>query len=653
MSDAAPSNDVRSAGLGTGGLPYIPAIDGLRALAIAAVVLYHAGFGWMGGGFLGVEVFFVISGYLVTNMLISGRAAPGGLSLAGFWQRRARRLLAAVVVLVAGVLAYCVAFLPGEVAGLRGDAAAALGYASNWYLIFENQSYFESLGRPSMLQHLWSLAIEEQFYIAWPIAFALVFGRLRRWAAVPLILGLAVASAVLMAVMYEPLTDPSRIYYGADTRASGLLIGAALAFVWNPGRLSAARNVALRLSADALGLAAIGALVGLCVVLSSFDPFLYRGGFALTAVLTAVLISAAVHPGTFVLGRVLGFRPLVWIGLRSYSIYLWHWPVFMLTRPGVDVSLDGFVLFALRLVVSLALAEVSYRLVETPVRRGLLGRWWSSLRQRARSPLSIGFARPLTASAGALAGVAALAAVVAEAEPPPPPPSLAVGEVRVVSWSDVGADERADYRRAHVTASPVPPTASPVPLTATPVAPTPTITVAVPAVTPVPYVPPPPPPPLGIAAPRVLAVGESVMLGAAPGLLQVIPNLEIDAAVSRQADKDLEVLRARRDAGTLGDIVILHIGNNGVITEAQFREAMEILSGVPRVVWVNLKLPDRYWEGPNNDLLARQVPLYSNATLIDWHAAGYARPDVFIEDRIHLNPLGYPYYAGLIVPYTQ
>jgi hypothetical protein len=380
----------------------------------------------------------------------------------------------------------------------------------------------------------------------------------------------------------------------------------------------------------------------MCVRLSSFDPFLYQGGFAVTALLTAVLIAAAVCPRAGILGHALGFRPLVWIGLRSYSIYLWHWPVFMLTRPGIDVNLDGLDLFALRLVIALGLAEVSYRLVETPVRRGLLGRWWQALRPRFRSPLSIGFVRPLTTAGAAFAGMAALAVVVAEAEPPQPPPSLAAEEVRITSWSDLGTRERADYLSSLVTPSPVPPTPSPV-----------TITIQIPVGTPAPYVPPPAPPPLGIPAPRVLAVGESVMLGASAGLIEAIPNLEIDAAVARQADKDIEVLRARRDAGTLGDVVILHIGNNGIITEAQFREVMDILSGVSRVVWVNLKLPDRYWEGPNNDLLAVEVPLYSNATLVDWHAAGNARPDVFIEDRIHLKSDGPYYYAGLIAPYAR
>jgi peptidoglycan/LPS O-acetylase OafA/YrhL len=633
-------------------LPYVPAIDGLRALAIAAVLLYHAGYNWIPGGFLGVEVFFVISGYLITSMLLADRNSRRGVSLTVFWQRRARRLLAAMTTLVIGVLTFYVVFHADGVAEIRGDAVAALTYVSNWYLIFENQSYFETLGRPSPLQHLWSLAVEEQFYIIWPIAFALVVGRLKTRAAVTVILAGATASTLLMAVMYEPLTDPSRIYYGTDTRAAGLLIGAALAFVWVPGRLPSVASAAPHIP-DTFGLLALAGLAVLCLMVSEFDAFLYQGGFAVTSVLTAALIAAAVHPGARLLHAVLGWRPLVWVGLRSYSIYLWHWPVFVFTRPGVDVQLDGLELFALRLGITLVLAELSYRLVETPVRRGALGRAWRALRRPGwvLSPSSL---RPLVTGAGALASVGVLTISVASADPPPPPPSLAAEEIRTVSWSDIQVESRREYLASFVRPSPLPspvPTLAPTPVPETS---TPVITPAgIPATAPAPYVPPPPPTPSGIAGPRVFALGESVMLGASPGLMDSIPSLEIDAAISRHVADDLTVLRYRRDTGNLGDVVVLHIGNNGIISQGQFNEIMEILSAVPRVVWLNLKLPDRYWEGPNNDLLAANVPLYANAVLIDWHSAGNSHPEYFLQDGIHLTPQGYPFYAGLIQPYTQ
>jgi peptidoglycan/LPS O-acetylase OafA/YrhL len=220
-------------------LPYLPGLDGMRALAVIAVLLYHAGLPWIPGGFLGVEVFFVLSGYLITSLLLAEWRAKGSVELKLFWLRRARRLLPALYLLVVVTLSYAVLFLPEEVAGLRSDALAAFGYATNWYLIFGHESYFEAVGRPSLLNHLWSLAVEEQFYLVWPVLFwvGISFGaaRWRHRRVFVGALGGAALSVLLLAILYVPGADPSRLYYGTDTRAAGLLIGAALALVWTPG----------------------------------------------------------------------------------------------------------------------------------------------------------------------------------------------------------------------------------------------------------------------------------------------------------------------------------------------------------------------------------------------------------------------------------
>jgi peptidoglycan/LPS O-acetylase OafA/YrhL len=359
----------------SGPLAYVPGIDGLRALSVVAVLLYHGGVAWIGGGFLGVEIFFVISGYLITSLLLAEWRREGSLGLRGFWFRRARRLLPALYVLLAATVAFCAVFLRSELADLRGDVVAALGYVTNWYLIAQHQSYFEALGRPSLLKHLWSLAVEEQFYLVWPVVFALAMpllgGRpkvLARW----LVAG-AIASTLWMAVLYEPFTDPSRVYYGTDTRASGLLLGAALACVWAPWRLTRRTGPGAPFLLDAAG---VGSLVALGLLLArtdEFGAFLYRGGFFVVGVLTCVAIAVVVHPAAR-LGRVLGVAPLVWVGVRSYALYLWHWPVYMVTRPRLDVPLTGLPLLALRLAITFVLAELSYRYVEVPIRQGALGR---------------------------------------------------------------------------------------------------------------------------------------------------------------------------------------------------------------------------------------------------------------------------------------
>ena len=457
------------------GLPYLPGLDGLRALAVIVVLLYHADLPWLPGGFLGVEVFFVISGYLITALLVAEWRQHGRIDLKAFWFRRARRLLPALYLLLAVTLAYAVVFLPEEVAGLRGDVIAALGYVTNWYLVFGHESYFEAIGRPSLLKHLWSLAVEEQFYLLWPpvLAVGLSMGA-RRWRerrVLLVALSGAAASAVLMGALYRPEADPSRLYFGTDTRATGLLMGAALALVWTPwlvwtsaergGSLATRRWSQLQsqlrrrwgwtvpLLLDVGGLAALGVLAVACLHLGEFEPLLYRGGLALVALATTVVIMTCAHPHTRLGVSLLGWRPLRWIGVRSYGIYLWHWPVFMVTRPQLDVSLEGMPLVVLRLALTVLVAELSYRYVETPIRKGVLGRAWRALgeagrfRRRRLSVLWAGAAVPIVALCAVL-GVA-----VARAQPPEPPSYISTKEIHSKGPSDTSGAATIETTRSH------------------------------------------------------------------------------------------------------------------------------------------------------------------------------------------------------------
>jgi peptidoglycan/LPS O-acetylase OafA/YrhL/CubicO group peptidase (beta-lactamase class C family) len=358
--------------------PYLPGLDGLRALAVIAVLLYHADL-TIAGGFLGVESFFVLSGFLITALLLSEWRQTGRVDLGAFWLRRARRLLPALFLMLVGTLALASIALPDEIAKLHADLFAALAYVMNWYLVFSQQSYFDPMVRPSLLQHLWSLAIEEQFYLLWPILFGVGMRYLRPSGVLRATLAVSAASMGLMALLYQPGADPSRIYYGTDTRAGGLLLGAALALAWTPTQSSRSSSRLAGGWLDLAGVAALGALLAGYIWLYDYHPLLYRGGFALVALATATTIVAATHPRARWLPQVLRWRPLRWIGLRSYGIYLWHWPIFMLTRPYQDVPIDGLPLLALRLTIVVGLAELSYRLVELPVRHGALERAWRAL----------------------------------------------------------------------------------------------------------------------------------------------------------------------------------------------------------------------------------------------------------------------------------
>lgn len=670
-------------------LPLLPGLDGLRAFSVVAVLVYHAHASWLPAGFLGVEFFFVISGFLITAQLLIEWRRSGTISLGHFYQRRARRLLPAVFVLLFAVLAGSLLFFPDEVVEAREGALASLAYVTNWYLIFDHQPYFESFGRPPLLQHLWSLAVEEQFYVFWPIVLTLALKVMRPAFVLPCVIVLAVWSSLLMIGLNERGVDPDRLYYGTDTRAAGLLIGSALAFFWTPWLRSAGSGfwASARLrSLDVLGVGAAVFLVFLSFTLHESHPLLYAGGFAVTSLTSAVLIAVVVHPRTLI-GRALGLQPLRWIGVRAYSLYLWHWPVFMLTRPHVDVPLDGPVLVALQMAITLVLADISFRFIETPIRNGLLGRLRGRLARLPHRPAwQQGTA--VTGTAVIAAGLIAFSATVAGARAPEAPDFLNVQQISGIVTGTPGAATAAAppaLTRGTATPETTPGATStpaglrapssgiegepstieatpgataagtPPPMVAATEAPDPNSTPFQSSVSsssssssPVPGAPTAPPRDPAAGGVRATAVGDSVMLGAAGELANVLGSVDVDAAVGRQMNALIEILQARKDQGLLADIVLVQVGNNGPITAEQFDQMMGILADVPQVLVMNVRVP-LPWEGANNEVIAAGARRYPNATFLDWHATSEGRGDLFWTDNVHLRPEGASVYVGLIV----
>ena len=712
---AAAPEDLRAVPA-TGDHGRLPGLDGLRAVAVLAVMLYHADLGWLPGGFLGVDVFFVISGFLITTLLLAERERLGHIRLRAFWLRRARRLLPALFLLLAATLTFAVVLAPDELSRLRGDTLAALGYVTNWYLILRQQSYFETIGRPSPLLHLWSLAVEEQFYVLWPLALAAGMALLRRRGMLAATLLGAAGSATLMALLYVPYADPSRVYYGTDTHAVGLLVGAALALAWTPrrsarpalpapdapavgaaasgvpvapapapvasgrpvaaaspawslppwpeepGAASAARpgpSLRARLAAavravpwiDLAGVAGLVLLVVAFVQLDEYEPFLYQGGFVLLALVTAAVIVAAVHPrgrlGTHVLDR----QPLRWIGERSYGIYLWHWPIFTFTRPGIDVPLDAVPDLALRFALTLVAAELSYRFVETPVRQGALGRAWARWRATPRRQRLVAFRLPIASSAAVLAVAVVVGTRVVAATPPPTPAYLSVTAVDTggpVSGSGVSAVSAGSrITSGNSGATPEAPASPAADAGATAGAssgqpgesPAATGTPGTSAATPAPVV--------AARPPRVLAIGDSVMLGAVTQLRAAIHGIEVNAQVGRSFQTGIQILEARRKAGTLPPVVVVALGDNGWISGAQISQLMGVLKGTSLVALVNLKEP-RDWESHDNAMLAAAAKQYPNVIVVDWHDASIDHPEYFWDDLIHLRPTGAVAYARVL-----
>ncbi len=618
-------------------LSYLPGLDGLRAISVTAVLLYHArdtGIPWLPkGGFLGVEVFFVISGYLITALLLAEfrnktvATGEGKIDFKQFWFRRARRLLPALYLLLITVSLYWFLFIREEMFKIRGDVVAALTYVTNWYLIFSKQSYFEAAGRDSPFKHLWSLAVEEQFYLVWPL---ILFGLLvvfhnKTSRIVMAILAMAAASALLMAVLYTPDTDPSRVYYGTDTRASGLLIGAALAFLWAPWRLTKRTGPGARWVLDCAGTLAVIGLFWFFFRSDEFDPFLYRGGFVVLSLTTAVVIAVVAHPVSLLGRRVLGVGVLTWIGERSYGIYLWHWPIFVITRPGFDVGITGYPLLFVRFALTIVIAEFSYRFVEMPIRRGAIGRWLARYRA-SKYEVRVALARK-AALAGSVGAVLAVLVVggFAAARPAATPtgfdPSSALAATTVPPRSTTHP-----ATTAHTAA----PRARSTPVSAATGTTKPTQATVV-----------------GPSYSGVLAIGDSVMLGAKSALEKRMPGILVDAMVNRQVKAGALLAAQLLAAGRIGRCVIIHLGTNGITSQAQYDKLMTTLSHVPKVVLLNTKDP-RDWQDRVNGYIAATAKKYPNIVFLNWNAVGNAHHEYFWNDGIHLRPAGAAAFADLI-----
>jgi len=582
-------------------LGYRPGLDGLRAIAVIGVFLYHArpqadGNPYLPGGFLGVDLFFVLSGYLITSLLLVEWEAGNRIDLRRFWLRRAKRLLPAMVVVVLSALALASIFARDDLAKTRGDAVSSLLYYTNWHLIIANHSYFNLTGRPSLLNHLWSLAVEEQFYVIWPLLLVpglVLLGRKRLPFAV--IAGIA-GSATLMWLLYNPYRDPSRVYYGTDTRAFLLLMGILLALVW-PAFERLRRALPLL---ELFGIAALVATVLLFRQMNDFNPTLYRGGDLAAAFCFAVLIAAVAHPLTGI-GQALGIAPLRWIGERSYGIYLWHWPVIALMRPGVDISWTGPGAVVAQAAIVLAAAALSYRFVEQPIRTGSLQRRLARRPRRLRLEL-------VGAGALGLVGAFAVLFVVPKAVNPlagyinPPKGSAATKP----SHPHTGS-------RKHRVST--------------------TTTVTTPHHQ-------------GTLPPgRILALGDSVMLGCSRELRSALAHrVQIDARVGRQIDDTIGDLNHLRKKHRLPKTIVIQVGNNGPLWYRDLVRLREALRGVPDIVFVNVRNATS-WQDESNHALVDWLRGWHAAHLADWYGASTNK---MLSDGTHPRPYGCVIYARVI-----
>jgi peptidoglycan/LPS O-acetylase OafA/YrhL len=614
-------------------LPYRAGLDGLRALAVAGVFLYHANVSWMPGGFLGVDLFFVLSGYLITSLLLHEFSARGAINLVGFWGRRARRLFPAVAVVILFALLATLTIARDDLSRTRADALSAIVYLTNWHEIIASHSYFNQFGRPSLLQHLWSLAVEEQFYLFWPLLMVFGLRRLHPRTMVVLTALLAAVSCALMWLLYNPNGDPSAVYYGTETRAFTLLIGALLAFAWPQVQAFLATRRAGTTAVDAVGVAALIGVLVLFARMQDFEPWLYRGGFLLMAVLGALLVAAASHPDTR-LGRVLGISPLRWLGARSYGIYLWHWPIMQLTRPDIDVALHGARLILLQAAVTVAAAALSYRFVEMPIRTGeaqkrlkvFLDRhtphqrlaWVSGTAAALVTFAGVGFGLPAPTAAAAFSSTAtpsALRVLSPNHSRPLLQQLLPLGGSATGSSGSGSPGLGSSSGPGSLPIGPIGVSA-----TRTKHRPTP-------------------------APGAILAVGDSVMLGCAPNLTQLLGHgLRVDAIVGRQAEATIARLAQYRAAGQLPDTVIVQIGDNGAVWYADMQHLRKVLKGVQHVVLVNVRIA-RSWQNEVNAELKSYARTWPQAVLANWYSHS---TQAMLTDGVHPSIAARAVYARVV-----
>jgi peptidoglycan/LPS O-acetylase OafA/YrhL len=646
-------------------VPYLPGLDGMRAFAVVAVMVYHANSDWLPGGFLGVEIFFVISGYLITLLLISEKERTSVIDMRHFWIRRARRLLPALFTMLIALTIWTSLFERDALGKLRGDVIAALLYVSNWYQIWTGAGY-TAANDFAPLRHLWSLAVEEQFYLIWPLVmFALLRGGSRKIADISRYLVLAaVAITVLMAVLYYPgpigtpevtpdaywsmfgreISKIDALYLSTITRAGGLLLGAAFAMIWRPVALMRGplRTKGRLLDGVAVvGFLALAAMVWWMYLLDpdGANPWLFRGGFFLCGIATLMMIAAVTHERAAT-SRVLSLPVLLWIGTRSYGLYLYHWPIYQLIRniAGNHLKLWEFV-FAM--IVTGIVTELSYRYVETPIRKGTLG---ASLRRIRRSPV-VGQRNALL-GVGAVVVALTLFAGWSLATAP-----VQENEVRQSldeaseATCDVVNDPTCSGTSEGNTEAPVDSGEAAPESTTDPSGSTATTDAAGSAA-----VPPSTEAPTTTSPPATtiakLALGDSVMLGAAPQLKE--QGFTVDAIESRAFVNGLDTILQLNAQGRLGDVVVVHLGTNGPIGTGDMTRMMEALAGVPQVLLLTIDVPRDYTSG-NNSLIYETAAAYSNVSLLDWAGLDDSCPgDCFYSDGFHLRPDGQVYYASLI-----
>jgi peptidoglycan/LPS O-acetylase OafA/YrhL len=578
------------------GIKYIAAIDGLRAIAVIAVMLYHLGFNWIPGGFLGVDLFFVISGYVITRLLLDSIQRSGGLDLRAFYKSRLRRLLPPLAFMIVTTTLFIGVWAPDTIKRLLTDTPFALTGMMNWWLVFRHQDYFEAIGRPPLLQHTWSLGVEAQFYLIWPLILLLVLRQLGRKIIPAAALFIAIGSgAALLLVSLRIDSNSSQsvshVYFGTDTHSIGLFLGAALAVNWIPQNLKVDIAKRARDVIDGIGIFGFFGILSCFLFIDESNSTLYKIAFPLAGVFGCAIIMSIVHPASRFAPLLQG-RAILWIGERSYAIYLWHWIIFQVTRPSVDLAGASWALYALRILIVFALADISLRWVELPFRNGYIESWFRGMKYRTKK---VRVRQKTTLAISIISVILATSLVSANA--------IAISE-RNLDKLKMEIDSKAEIETQ-----------------------------------------------ISNPSDGLWVAGDSVILGIRYELSGRREVGLINARVGRQAPELIEVLNKDK-ARMVGAPVIINLGNNNKLSENEVISIFEAIKDQPQIIVVNTAVP-RAWKDENNLLIEQVASKYEGVKIIDWDKISEGHPEYFAPDGVHLVPIGIAVYVDAILSELQ
>ena len=573
------------------GVKHISSIDGLRAIAVTAVVLYHLGISWIPGGFLGVDLFFVISGYVITRLILDSINQSSALDLRAFYAARLRRIYPGFLFMVICTIIFIGVWAPEAIKRFLSDLPYALTGSINWFLVARHQDYFETVGRPPLLQHTWSLAVELQFYLIWPIILLTVlkyFGK-KNIARIALIIAMVSGTTLFFVSLQLDQSNAqqiSHIYFGTDTHSLGLFLGSALAVSWIPQNLSADIEKRAQDVIDGIGVVGLLGLISTFLFIDENNASLYRIAFPLAGIFGCLVLISLVHPASR-FAPIISTAPFRWIGQRSYGIYIWHWVIFQVTRPSVDLSGQTWALYLARVLLVLALADISLRWVEIPFRQGLVQDWFRGMKYRSAKV-------QLRQKISVISSIIVVLAITSSIS------------VQAINKADEVANQVLQQSTQEQQAQED----------------------------------------LGSTT-GLWVTGDSVILGIRSKLEAKEHISLINARVGRQAPELLAVMRVDQSS-VPSSPVVFNLGNNNALSEATVVEIFEIVKNQPQVIVVNTAVP-RAWKDSNNAIISRVASRYANVKVVDWDRISKGRPELFAPDGVHLSPAGSDVYVDLVV----